>query len=97
MQELLQEQIDTLVLGCTHYPLLRDVISDVAGNTIKLVDSAEATACVVVDALDALGALKKSTQRQQHSFLVTDAPENFARIGKRFLGYDISRVEWVDF
>ena len=97
LQELLQEQIDTLVLGCTHYPLLRDVISDVAGNTIQLVDSAEATACVVVDALDALGALKKSTKRQQHSFLVTDAPENFARIGKRFLGYDISRVEWVDF
>ena len=97
LKELMAEQIDTLVLGCTHYPLLREVIGHIAGDTIRLVDSAEATACVVSDALSALDALAKPSKRPRYSFLVTDAPADFSRIGKRFLGYDIGHVEWVDF
>lgn len=97
LDELLQQQIDTLVLGCTHYPLLKETIAEVVGPTVALVDSAEATAQVVVEALDALGGLAEADAAPRHKFLVSDAPESFARIGRRFLGYDIGEVDWVDF
>lgn len=94
--ELMERNIDTLVLGCTHYPLLRDTIESVVGSSATLVDSAEATSEVVVEILNDMDARKESGP-QSIDFLVSDSPEHFAAMGKAFLGRDIDRVEWVDF
>jgi glutamate racemase len=98
LSELLAERIDTLVLGCTHYPLLAQVIADTAGGGVRLVDSAQETARVVQQTLTARG-LRTGTEpgAPRRVFLVSDAPESFSRIGRRFLGYDIGEAGWVDF
>ena len=80
--------IDTLVLGCTHYPLLRPVIAEVMGDGVALVDSAEETAREVSAALAAKGLARAG--QGSTSFFVTDVPDRFVRIGQRFLG---TRVE----
>jgi len=96
LEELLQNGIDTLVLGCTHYPLLKDIIQETVGPAVSLVDSAEATSHAVADTLAGLGLARDCDAPPEYSFLVTDAPESFARVGARFLGRAISPVEWVD-
>jgi glutamate racemase len=80
--------IDTLVLGCTHYPLLRPVIAEAMGEGVALVDSAEETAREVSAALAAKGLARAG--QGSTSFFVTDVPDRFVRIGQRFLG---TRVE----
>jgi glutamate racemase len=77
--------IDTLVLGCTHYPLLKPVIAEVMGKGVALVDSAEETAREVADVLEARG-LARRRGTGSASFFVTDVPDRFIRIGQRFLG-----------
>jgi glutamate racemase len=97
LEPLLQQGIDTLVLGCTHYPLLKDVIAQAAGDGITLVDSAEETAVVVQDTLEGMGLLGLTPLIPQFRFFVTDAPEMFMQVGQRFLGHDLQETEWVDF
>lgn len=97
LAELIGHGIDTLVLGCTHYPLLSNVIAEVMGEAVTLVDSAEATAAVVAETLAGTGAARCGACNGQIQFLVSDAPDGFARVGRRFLGRDIGPVEWVDF
>ncbi|MCC6487189.1 MAG: glutamate racemase [Candidatus Hydrogenedentes bacterium] len=94
---LLSEGIDTLLLGCTHYPLLREVIQEVAGPGVAIVDSAEATSEVVADILDGMGMCDAAHGLKQYHCLVTDSPAAFARVGQHFLGRDVGTVEWVDF
>ena len=96
LRELLDHEIDTLVLGCTHYPLLKEIIQETAGTHVSLVDSAEATSRAVQETLAGLGLERDVQAPPEYTFLVTDAPENFARVGERFLGRAISPVEWVD-
>lgn len=81
--------IDALVLGCTHYPLLRDVIAEVMGPGVALIDSAEETARAVAEALAGAGTARREG-RGRASFVVTDVPDRFVRVGRRFLG---ERVE----
>jgi glutamate racemase len=88
--------VDTLVLGCTHYPLLRRAIAELMGDGVQLVDSAEAVAEVVAADLDRHDLLTDATMPPQHHFCVTDAGERFARIGARFLGVETLSLEWVD-
>lgn len=88
--------IDTLVLGCTHYPLLKGVIGQAVGPSVTLVDSAEATAEAVAGVLASIGPAEPRSVPPRHAFLVTDAPESFARVGRHFLGREIDFVEWVD-
>jgi glutamate racemase len=89
-----RERPDTLVLGCTHFPVLRDVIAEAAGPGIALVDSAKTTAAAVAALLPKARSGGVSPPR----FLVTDTPERFARIGSIFLGEPIplDAVELVD-
>ncbi len=94
--ELCELGIDTLVLGCTHYPLLRAFIARAVGPGVTLVDSAEATAESVADVLTHQGDANNGHTKGAHSFLVTDAPDSFARVGRHFLADDIKEVEWVD-
>jgi glutamate racemase len=77
--------IDTLVLGCTHYPLLKPVIAEVMGPTVALVDSAEETARSVAALLEERGLARRQGGGST-SFFVTDVPDRFIRVGQRFLG-----------
>ena len=91
---------DTLVLGCTHFPVLTEAIRAVIGSGVALVDSAETTAAAVAEAL--LGAgLESETGASEAGtvrFFATDSPERFARVGTIFLGRPIepASVELVD-
>jgi len=89
LASLRRSGIDTLILGCTHYPLLKPLIADVMGAQVTLVDSAEETAREVATLLAARG-LTRQDGPGTTSFFVTDAPERFVRVGQRFLG---ARVE----
>ncbi len=85
--------IDTLVLGCTHYPLLKEVISKAVGPGIMLIDSATETAKEVADVLEKLKWRGKGEGVRK--FYVTDTPARFEMIGKRFLGDSQLRAEQV--
>lgn len=88
---------DTLVLGCTHFPMLAGAIRAAVGNGVRIVDSAATTAKSVREQL-AGARLLGGTGRTMVRFLATDGPERFARVGTRFLGQSLSpeNVELVD-
>src|SRR6185436_362012 len=90
------KRIDTLVLGCTHYPLLKGVISQVLGASIRLVDSAEAVADEAASVLESSGLKSVRQPGDQHHFYVTDSSRRFAEVGTRFLGTPLGRLEQVD-
>lgn len=88
---LLDAHIDTLVLGCTHYPILRPTIEQVVGDAIRIVDSAETTADAVRDALQ-----NPSTNGEpKRQFLVTDDEERFRRIAAEFLEAQVDELELI--
>ncbi len=90
LEPLQAADIDTLVLGCTHYPLLTGVLQLVLGDEVTLVSSAEETAKDVYRRLTELDLLAEpTTEPVQHEFLATGDPEPFARLGRRFLGPEI--------
>ena len=100
-----RSNIDTLVLGCTHYPILRDVIQQTVGDGVELIDSGEATAGEVKSLLKEkglarltppTGALERQLCDDLDHFYVTDAAERFARVAERFLGSKPSRLEAVE-
>jgi glutamate racemase len=97
LQPLLAQDIDTLVLGCTHYPLLKPVLAGVAGESVTLVDSADETAAVVQETLVAMDLCAPAPLVPQFRFFVSDAPDSFVQVGTRFLGYTLQDAEWVDF
>jgi len=92
---LKEQGIDSLVLGCTHYPVLKGVISAVMGDSIKLIDSAEVTAEKVNSILQSLGWLNDSrlVGSQPDEFFVTDFPERFKKVGEIFLNRKIEKVQ----
>ncbi|MEW6684761.1 MAG: glutamate racemase [Candidatus Edwardsbacteria bacterium] len=83
---LRQAGIDTLVLGCTHYPLLKGVIQNVIGEEVSLVDSAFETALAIKEMLTNRSLLRESTDEPEHTFFVSDLPLKFLEMGERFLG-----------
>jgi len=88
-------QIDTLVLGCTHYPLLKRTIGTVIGREVRLIDSAEETAAETSRVLKQKNLASADAEGARYRFIASDAPETFLRIGQRFLGAAIERVETV--
>jgi glutamate racemase len=95
-QGLLAGGVDTLVLGCTHYPLLREVIARVAGPGVALVDSAQATAEAVAAALGQRSLGAPAGLPVQRHYLVTDTPARFAEVGARFLQAPLHGARQVD-
>lgn len=89
---------DCIILGCTHFPLLRDAIVAVAGDDVAVVDSASTTALVVRNILSAADALAPATSAGSLRLLATDGATRFARVGGQFLGQSLrsSDVELVD-
>lgn len=91
---LIEAEVDTLILGCTHYPLLTGVISYVMGDNVTLVSSAEECAKDVYGVLTKSGLLRPDDlPAPRHRFVTTGSPEEFAAIGSRFLGPVISGVD----
>ncbi|MES2705714.1 MAG: glutamate racemase [Verrucomicrobiota bacterium] len=94
---LRESGIDTLVLGCTHYPLLREMIAETMGPDVRLVDSAEAAALETAALLRDRGMLNESGLAPgAESFHVTDAAARFHGIAQTFLGHDTEQLELVE-
>ena len=106
LKEITESGASTLVLGCTHYPILRRVIQEIVGERVSLIDSGEATAEDVEMLLRANGLAHKVDERERarerylcddlDHFYVTDAAERFARVAERFLGSAPSVLEAVE-
>ena len=93
LEPVVAADVDTLVLGCTHYPLLTGMISLVVGEGVTLVSSAEETAKDVYRVLVREGLERDpEAPAPQHRFVATGDPEPFARIGRRFLGPEMGNV-----
>ncbi|MEW5804445.1 MAG: glutamate racemase [bacterium] len=96
LEPLIQKRIDTLILGCTHYPLLKKVISDIMGPGVALVDSAISIALELKTILAREELSNPQKTLGEHRFFVTDTPEQFQKLGKLFLQQKIFSVEHVD-
>jgi glutamate racemase len=97
LEPLQRAKVDTVVLGCTHYPLLAGVLQIVLGPDVTLVSSAEETGKDVVRVLMAEGlAREPGDSPPPHRFLATGDPEPFGRLGRRFLGPEIGAVAALD-
>ena len=94
LQDVRDKGADTLVLGCTHYPLLKDVIQEVMGS-VRLVDSAVETAVAVEQLLVRKGMQAQKETAEARRFFVTDSPEKFISVGERFLKTKIDNIEKV--
>jgi len=94
LEPLKQAGADVLVLGCTHYPLLKPLLARVMGPGVTLVDSAEETAKVVAAELETRGLLSPG-EHHEHLFVVSDDEPHFRKVGARFLGGKIKKVEVV--
>ena len=95
LASLRQSGIDTLVLGCTHYPLLRGVIAEIMGPKVKLVDSAASTARATVELLRRQRLARRSGKGSV-SFFVTDVPDRFIKVGQRFLGEQVQSAVRIE-
>jgi len=93
LKPLLKEKIDTLLLGCTHYPLLKNTIGRIAGEKVKIVDSADETARTLHRNLETYGV--ELSGRGNGKYYVSDLSRKFKEHAQRFLGREISRVEKV--
>jgi glutamate racemase len=95
LDPLAAERIDTLVLGCTHYPLLKPLLARVVGASVRLIDSAEETAAATRAALEQASLRAPAGGKGDCRFVASDAPDQFLRVGQRFLGDAVGRVEKV--
>lgn len=97
LEPLQEMDVDVLILGCTHYPLLRPLLESVMGDAVQLVDSAEETAREVRQVLAEHGITRPETAGPAtYTFVVSDLPLRFRDVGSRFVGDLIDSVEQVD-
>ena len=92
---LREETIDTLVLGCTHYPLLEGIIKEIMGDAVRLVNSAKETAKEVQRVLEEERLVAPEGKKGSYTFYVTDNAERFISVGERFLGRALGSVEEI--
>ncbi|MEI8172340.1 MAG: glutamate racemase [Deltaproteobacteria bacterium] len=95
LRPVIAEHVDTLVLGCTHYPVIKPLLQEIAGPDILLVDSAETMADIAADLLSRMNSGNPEQQRPEYRFYVTDVPYHFQTIGEGLLGRTLSHVELV--
>jgi glutamate racemase len=96
LAELKRADLETLILGCTHYPLLHDVIGGVMGAGVKLVDSGAEAARAVAELLRRSGRLAPEGATPEHRFYLSDEPRNFGAMAAAFLGRPVPHVSIVD-
>ncbi len=91
--EVLKKQgVDTVILGCTHYPLLSDAIKEAMGEDVTLIDSGRATAMYTAELLKEKCLETDSTKEGEYSFFVSDTPHNFEKLAGMFLGRDVKNL-----
>ena len=95
LKKIRNSRADTVILGCTHYPLLKAVITDVLGPGVSLVDSALEVSKLVKALLLERRAARDTTRSPRYEFLVSDQPEHFQKLARRFLGYPIKNVKRI--
>lgn len=95
LEPLLRQRVDTIVLGCTHYPHLRGLIADVAGPGVTLVEPAEATADAAARELEARGAEAPAGAEPRQHYYVTDDADRFRELAGRWMGEAIRHLETV--
>lgn len=96
LDPMVKSGIDTLIMGCTHYPLLADTLQKVVGHDVSLISSAAETAIEVRDILDKLGWLREAEKGAAPRFLTTGDPERCRSLGAVFLGPEVREVSKVD-
>ncbi len=96
LAEITQKGIDTLVLGCTHYPILRKVIEETVGPDIAIIDSAEAVALRTKELLMESGLLASTLTESTPHLLVSDLPQKFSMLYQLFMGSAMPDVELVE-
>ena len=94
--ELREKEIDTLILGCTHYPILKEIIQEVIGKNVSLIDSGSAASVEVKAYLEGRGIKNNSNNLGYHEYYVSDVPKKFKLIAERFLGKAVDHVKKVD-
>ena len=90
------KKIESLILGCTHYPILAGVIQKVVGRNVKLVDSGTPAAKIVEDYLNGRGLRNQSVHHGHSEFYVSDVPTKFREVAERFLGKKIVHLHKVE-
>lgn len=95
LKQVIVERVDTLVLGCTHYPLLKPLLQEIAGHAVTLIDSAEAMADIAADMIAQQNIGNQSNKPAEYTFYVSDLPYRFQTIGERFLGRTLGHVELI--
>jgi len=95
LEPLVETHVDTLVLGCTHYPLLKPVIGEVVGRGVRLIDSAEETAAETGRLLAEHEMCAEPGSVVRHRFVASDAPDHFLTMAERFLGAPVESMETV--
>jgi len=96
LKELREIGIDTLVLGCTHYPILSEVIQEVVGKNVSLIDSGVASSKVIKTELEKLNLLSDEEIIGTQEYFVSDIPAKFKEVAELFLGRKIDHVHKVD-
>jgi glutamate racemase len=96
LKELREDKVDTLVLGCTHYPILSEVIQKVIGSNVTLIDSGVASAEVIKSELEKLHLLSDLSRPGVQEYYVSDIPAKFKEVAELFLGREIHHVHKVD-
>lgn len=91
-----KSKIDTLILGCTHYPLLKSVFKQILGSRVRLIDSAQQVAYETKEALANEGLLNSKRVRNRHLFYVSDELQQFKKVAKNFLGHEIKNLRKVN-
>ena len=95
IRPLLDHNIDTLVLGCTHYPLLKRTLQNTVGDGVTLIDSAEETAKTVAGLLERQGLGRRIPSDSAPRYFVTDIPDRFQRVGGAFLGGPLDHIATI--
>jgi glutamate racemase len=95
LEPLRRAGVDALVLGCTHYPLLKPLLQRIMGPGVRLIDSGEETAAVVAAALRSAGLERGSRDGAEHRVAVSDDETRFRQVGSRFIGERLAGAEVV--
>ncbi|WP_418889645.1 glutamate racemase, partial [Romboutsia ilealis] len=97
LEELMDKGIDSLVLGCTHYPLLKKTIGEIVGEKVKLVNPAKETAKDLKQILEDNNILRDNVEEEpKYEYYVSDIPEKFAAIAEEFLKKEIDDIKNVE-
>ncbi|MCX7876025.1 MAG: glutamate racemase [Melioribacteraceae bacterium] len=94
--ELKENKIDSLILGCTHYPILSSIIQKAVGKTVKLIDSGTPSAKLVEDYLNGRGLRNQSVHHGVAEFYVSDVPAKFKEVAEKFLGRKLTHIHKVE-